>query len=84
MHGFVHRQAQHLQLSPQRQSLLKGQLMRRYLSYAVECRIQLVECRMDLLLSNGNHAATVSPGTDNLRPGQIPPRDTSWPAMTLR
>src|SRR6202012_3112977 len=39
--------------------------MRRYRGNAVERRIQLVECRTDLHFSNGNHAATLYPGTDN-------------------
>ncbi len=64
LHGVSQRQAQYFQLSPQRQSLLERQLMRRYLGNAVQRRIQLVECRMDPLSSNGNHAATLYLGTD--------------------
>ena len=65
MHGFVELQAQYFQLSPQRQSLFERQLMRRYRGNTVERHIQLVECRMDLLFTNGNHGPTLALGTDN-------------------
>jgi hypothetical protein len=64
LRGVSQRQTQRFQLSPQRQPFLERQLMRRYLGNAVERHIQFVECRMDLLFSNGNHAATLSLGTD--------------------
>src|ERR1700677_4439250 len=65
LRGVSQRQTQRFQLSPQRQPFLERQLMRRYLGNAVERHIQFVECRMDLLFSNGRHAATLSLGTDN-------------------
>jgi hypothetical protein len=64
MRGISQCQTQHFQLSPQRQLFLERQLVRRQRSDPVERHIHLIEHRMELLRRNGNHAATLSTGTD--------------------
>jgi hypothetical protein len=83
MRGISQCQAQHFQLSPQRQLFVKRQLVRRQCSDPVERHIHLIEHRMELLRCNGNHAATLSTGTDKPLTSPTPSQRIGQPICIL-